>query len=101
MFFAHTDLKCDNCCEILMFITYLLFIQQSKLKKYIYEKGMDFSFILFSHTKIFHCCTSNDYATKDHHQYGVFHRREVRQSWNVKLTAHIPVVVIKRYMYSN
>lgn len=50
MFFAHTDLKCDNCCEILMFITYLLFIQQSKLKKYIYENGMDFSLYYF-HTK--------------------------------------------------
>lgn len=35
--FAHTDLKCNNCCEILMFITYLLFIQQ-KLKIYIWKK---------------------------------------------------------------
>lgn len=53
------------------------------------KKGMDFPFILFSHTKIFHCCISNDYATKDHHEYGVFHRCEVKQSWNVKLNSQL------------
>lgn len=67
MFFAHTDLKCDNCCEILMFITYLLFIQQSKLKNIYMKKDTDFSFIVF-HTKQYFSflCTSYDHAKKDY-----------------------------------
>lgn len=36
--FAHTDLKCNNCCEILMFIT--LAVYTTKIKNIYMEKSV-------------------------------------------------------------